>query len=262
MTFREFFDKLELNQVDDNLTTFFDTFAYILDLPDTTFNIMKDDFVKSLQDNLSPDKIQLTLSTPDGLEVDMNDLLEAIQSLINVIYEGVEEYKDELDEKKVEYLDGLLTVIADCFNQVPVRRQIEVGIEFINDKAKYPSYAHSSDAGADVYAVQNDIIKAGETKIIPTGFKVSIPSGYELQVRPRSGMSIKTKIRVANAPGTIDSGYDQEVGVILDNIGTEDYQIKEGDRICQLLISPCPQIKWINTKVEKNRNGGFGSTGK
>ena len=75
-------------------------------------------------------------------------------------------------------------------------------------------------------------------------------------------MSAKTKIRLSNAPGTIDCGYDGEVGVILDNIGNTPYEIKTGDRLCQLLIKPCPMIVWKDVKVKKDRDGGFGSTGR
>ena len=95
---------------------------------------------------------------------------------------------------------------------------------------------------------------------------MAIPYGYELQIRPRSGNSVKTTLRIANTPGTIDSGYRDEIGIICDNIGTTDLEFKAGDRIAQGVLSQVPQacfqlIEDITT-VAGNRNGGFGSTGK
>jgi dUTP pyrophosphatase len=90
-----------------------------------------------------------------------------------------------------------------------------------------PYYAHPTDAGVDVCAAEDVIIAPGETKIVRTGIKVAIPEGYELQVRPRSGMSAKTKLRVANTPGTIDSGYRGEIGVIIDNISLVSLNLPE-----------------------------------
>lgn len=131
-----------------------------------------------------------------------------------------------------------------------------------------PEYAQVGDAGMDIRASEPTIIYPGETKIIKTGLFVAIPKGYELQVRPRSGMSAKTNIRVSNAPGTIDSNYRGEIGVILDNIGNDEYYINVGDRIAQLVLNKVPTIRWypvenVEALGETNRGaGGFGSTGK
>lgn len=85
----------------------------------------------------------------------------------------------------------------------------------------YPCYAKPGDAGMDVYSTEDILIPPGETRLIPTGISLEIPEGYEIQVRPRSGISLKTKLRVANAPGTIDSGYRGEIKVIVDNISRD-----------------------------------------
>lgn len=130
-----------------------------------------------------------------------------------------------------------------------------------------PDYAQLGDAGMDVRASEPVCVYPGETKIVKTGLYVAIPKDYELQVRPRSGMSAKTNIRVANAPGTIDSNYRGEIGVIVDNIGNDEYYINVGDRIAQLVLSKVPTIRWfpvenIEALGETNRGaGGFGSTG-
>lgn len=144
-----------------------------------------------------------------------------------------------------------------------------VGIKIYNYSSNpIPEYAQTGDAGMDVRASETVCVYPGETKIIKTGLYVAIPLGYELQVRPRSGMSAKTNIRIANAPGTIDSNYRGEIGVIVDNIGNDEFHINTGDRIAQLVLSRVPTIRWnsvdsIEALGETNRGaGGFGSTGK
>lgn len=144
------------------------------------------------------------------------------------------------------------------------RDEISVNIELLDSDVKLPVYANSEDAGMDVHANETKVIGAGDTEIIKTGIKVSIPSGYEIQVRPRSGMSLKTPIRIANAPGTIDVNYYNEIGIIVTNTGHHGYLISKGDRIAQLILKEVPKIKWnVVDKIDKDndRGGGFGSTG-
>lgn len=131
-----------------------------------------------------------------------------------------------------------------------------------------PEYAKYGDAGMDIRASEPVCVYPGETRIIKTGLFVAIPMGYELQVRPRSGMSAKTNIRIANTPGTIDSNYRGEIGIIVDNTGNDEYVISTGDRIAQLVLNKVPTIRWLPVENmealgETNRGaGGFGSTGK
>ena len=144
---------------------------------------------------------------------------------------------------------------------------MKVYIEKCHEDAVIPSYAKSGDAGMDVYAIEDVILMPGETDIVPIGIKVAIPDGYELQVRPRSGLSLKTSLRVANAPGTIDSGYRDEICVIMTNISDENLAIiKKGDRIAQFVLQQVPRVEWeeVNSvsKIGEDRGGGFGSTGK
>lgn len=144
---------------------------------------------------------------------------------------------------------------------------MKVYIEKCHEDAVIPSYAKSGDAGMDVYAIEDVILMPGETDIVPIGIKVAIPDGYELQVRPRSGLSLKTSLRVANAPGTIDSGYRDEICVIMTNISDENIAIiKKGDRIAQFVLQQVPRVEWeeVNSvsKIGEDRGGGFGSTGK
>ena len=133
-----------------------------------------------------------------------------------------------------------------------------------------PSYETIGAAGADVRAsLENHdqiIIKPGERVLGPTGLSMEIPQGYEVQVRPRSGMSFKTGMMVLNSPGTIDSDYRGEVKIILGNLGVKDEVINHGDRVAQLVLAPVTQAHYVVTSEELSETargaGGFGSTGK
>ena len=94
---------------------------------------------------------------------------------------------------------------------------VEVALEICDPRAKVPAYATPGDAGMDIAAIEDIKIKPGQTVIVRTGLKVAIPEGYEIQVRPRSGLSYKTPLRIVNSPGTIDAGYRDEIGVIMQN---------------------------------------------
>lgn len=132
-----------------------------------------------------------------------------------------------------------------------------------------PKYETIGSAGMDVRASldQAIIIKPGKCAIIPTGLHVEIPVGYEIQVRSRSGLAAKKRVFVLNSPGTIDSDYRNGIGVILMNLGDEDFTVLPGDRIAQLVLNQVPQINWIpvNTLDELSSTdrgmGGFGHSG-
>jgi dUTP pyrophosphatase len=142
---------------------------------------------------------------------------------------------------------------------------VKVPIELCHGEAILPKYAKSGDAGMDICSVEDTMISPYKTIIIKTGLKVAIPEGYEIQVRPRSGLSYKTGIRVANSPGTIDSGYRDEIGIILHNTSDKPFIVHRGDRIAQIILKEVPQISWEIVDevayIGENRNGGFGSTG-
>ena len=126
-----------------------------------------------------------------------------------------------------------------------------------------PIYATKGSAGADLKSVINYILEVGERKVIPTGIKMAIPNEYEVQIRPRSGLALKHGITMPNAPGTIDSDYRNEVGVILQNLGEEPFVINKGDRIAQMVLAKHSVADFV--KVDKldetERTGGYGSTG-
>lgn len=130
-----------------------------------------------------------------------------------------------------------------------------------------PSYSKAGDAGMDVRTCEPVDIRPGETIIIKTGLHVKIPFGYEIQVRPRSGLSNKTKMRIANSPGTIDSNYTGEICIIADNIGEDNIKFNMGERIAQLVLAVVPVMVWDEVSSEAelgetNRGSdGFGSSG-
>jgi dUTP pyrophosphatase len=129
-----------------------------------------------------------------------------------------------------------------------------------------PAYQTPGSAGMDLRAAIDEpvIMEPGGRAAIPTGLKIAVPQGYEAQVRPRSGLAIKRGLTVVNAPGTIDSDYRGEVGVLLINLGQEPVQIERGMRIAQLVIAPVIQVELqaVESLDETDRGtGGFGSTG-
>lgn len=140
-------------------------------------------------------------------------------------------------------------------------------VQIINKSAfDLPSYETGLSAGMDVRAnvTERVVLKPLERKLIPTGLFVAMPAGYEMQVRPRSGLALKKGITVLNSPGTIDADYRGEIGVILVNLSNEEFEIEAGDRIAQLVVAQHAQVSWEQVEVlsETERGaGGFGSTG-
>ena len=134
----------------------------------------------------------------------------------------------------------------------------------IHPDAVLPEYAHPSDAGMDVKSIDDLVIAPGKRALVHTGLVMALPPMYEAQVRPRSGLALKKGVTVLNTPGTIDSGYRGEVGVILINLGEEDFEIKKGDKIAQIVIAPVTVAEIVETDFIDDTDrgeGGFGSTG-
>ena len=127
-----------------------------------------------------------------------------------------------------------------------------------------PAYAHPGDAGMDLRSAEELVIEPGRRALVHTGLAMVLPEGYEGQVRPRSGLALKRGITVLNTPGTIDTGYRGEVGVILANFGDEPFAIAKGDKIAQLVIAAFSQAEIVETSEIDSTDrgsGGFGSTG-
>jgi dUTP pyrophosphatase len=130
-----------------------------------------------------------------------------------------------------------------------------------------PAYATALSAGMDIRANLSEslVIKPLERRLVPTGLFLEIPDGFEVQIRPRSGLAFKHGITVLNSPGTIDADYRGEVGVLLVNLSNEPFEIQHGERIAQMVVASCTQAVLIETTELSTTNrgtGGFGSTGK
>lgn len=141
---------------------------------------------------------------------------------------------------------------------------MKLEIKKVDSMAVVPKYAHESDAGFDLYSVDFGELKPGETRVFSTGLKMAIPEGYAVSIRPRSGLSLNSYLRIANAPGTIDSGYRGEVGVILHNTGNKIAHINVGDRIAQGVLTRVPKAEFevVDELSETIRGeGGYGSSG-
>lgn len=264
-----------------------DSLLTVLSLPDNEFRVMSEIIIQEMEKSLNNanDRLILTQNL-NSMGLKAEDLVSEYQQTIN----RLNEIKDGFPLEKVGFLKRLMITIINAISEtegIP-KRTINIPIELCNKEAKMPAYARVGDAGMDVYAIEDITINPGETKIIPLGIKVAIPNGYELQVRPKSGRSAKTKLRVANTPGTIDSGYRDEVGVIIENIEPsikdvtydfdenhypiitsilhgQSYTISKGEKFAQLVLSEVPTATF--TPVESvasfsgDRGGGFGSTG-
>jgi dUTP pyrophosphatase len=133
-----------------------------------------------------------------------------------------------------------------------------------NDDLPLPAYATTGAAGMDVVSAEDVDIAPGARHAVATGLAMAIPAGFEIQVRPRSGLALKHGVTVPNTPGTIDSDYRGELKVILINLGAETFSIRRGDRVAQLVLAPVTQASWLEVEEldETARGaGGFGSTG-
>ena len=279
----------EEGTLDPALGTFgdMDSILTILSLPDNEFRVMSEIIIQEMEKACNnPNDRLLLIQNLTAAGVKAEDLIEEYQKVIDQL----EEIKDSFPLNKIGFLKRIMIIIINAIAEtegIP-KRTINIPIELCHEDAKMPAYARVGDAGMDVFALEDITINPGETKIIPIGIKVAIPSGYELQVRPKSGRAAKTKLRVANTPGTIDSGYRDEVGVIIENIEPniadltydfddngkpvitsilhgKSYTIGKGEKFAQLVLSEVPTATWTQVDTienfEGNRGGGFGSTG-
>jgi len=141
---------------------------------------------------------------------------------------------------------------------------LKVKIKRIKDNAVIPSYAHAGDSGVDLYSAEDYLLKPNERILVSTGIKIAVPKGYEAQVRPKSGLALNHGLSIVNTPGTIDSGYRGEVGVIAVNLGKEDIKIEKGKKIAQMVFNKVEEAEFEEVDELENTKrgaGGFGSTG-
>lgn len=149
-----------------------------------------------------------------------------------------------------------------------MRETVQVQIKQLEEARdlELPTAATADSAGVDLRAALKEplSLSPGERALVPTGVAIALPSGYEAQVRPRSGLAVKKGVGVVNAPGTIDADYRGEIRVILINLGEQPVQFERGDRIAQMVVKPLPRVEWqsVQELSETARGaGGFGHTG-
>ena len=239
--------------------------AGVLDLSDEDFNAMRPILIEELEKgfNNSNDKYNLALA------FNMSGLSTAeLRETFNKVVEKIDTDFAQYDEERRNFLKQVLAMMINSLEtgKATHNRIIRIPIQLCKEDAKIPTYAHDGDAGCDVYALEDYTVEPNQTMVIPLGFKVAVPYGYELQIRPRSGMSSKTKIRIANAPGTVDSSFRGEVGVIIDNIASRPFYIVKGQRIAQMVLSEVPVASFYKvddvSKFNTDRaEKGFGSSG-
>jgi dUTP pyrophosphatase len=234
------------------------------DAPETVWEIMlpqiKEELDKSVANGEMLEEMRKSIIEGNKTEQNLLDELATIKSAMDLFNAGKPSYKKK-------FLEYLYEAMESCYKQIleeGFAPRIQVPIEISVD-GTMPTYANKGDAGADVF-IQEDInIIGGSTIVISTGLKVALPDGWELQVRPRSGLSLKSPLRIANSPGTIDSGYRDEIGIIVTNTSDGNYKLQKGDRIAQLVLAPIYKAKFVKVdnvaEIGANRGGGFGSTG-
>lgn len=193
------------------------------------------------------------------------DILQ--EKLKNLLYDsGVDFSEDSEDIKRIQEMLGM--DINELANEMELTYKTKtINIEKTHPDAIIPTYAYQSDSGFDLYALESVVIKPFGREAISTGIKVSFDEGYEIQVRPKSGLALNMGLTVLNTPGTVDQGYTGEIKVIVFNTNNNSVMIEKGMKIAQGVLCPVIQGKYVkinevNSVGEKDRNNnGFGSTG-
>ena len=266
--------------------SFGDALTSLFNMDDEKFALISPGILQSFQQSVNNPNDKLGLvqalnangATAEDLVVSFNTITGAIDSI------------EEISQIKRDFLKSLLAALTNAVNETEgiAKRFVQIPVELCHPDAKIPQYANTSDSGMDVYALDDYTIAPGETKLIPTGIKFALPPGYEIQVRPKSGRALKTKLRIANTPGTVDAGYRDEIKVIVENIeppikdieydfddnGTPiiksilhgaAHTIGKGEKFCQLVLMEVPKAALYRVEqvgeIGENRGGGFGSTG-
>lgn len=265
-----------------------DELGAILALPDESFAFMAPVFLGELQKamNNMEDKM-LLVQTLNLSNIKLEDVRETYNQLIDRIDT---EFAEIMTAEKRSFLKRMIGIIYNCIAEVEgiARRVINVPIELTSEDAKMPTYANLGDGAVDLYAPKEYTINPGETVIIPVDIKVALPYGYAFLIHPRSGLSAKTKLRVANSIGLIDSQYKGTIGVIIENVDPpikdltyefdergrlvitsilhgSSYTIGKGERFAQMRLVEVPTANFFKVDNIMNfgddRGGGFGSSG-
>ena len=266
------------------------TFKAVFELPDDAFEILSSYFKDQFENIIAQPSFRFMLA-----EVLREEDIEAEEvggKVVEITDKLTAELGGNLSQIKQDFIKELLMSYANelAKDAAANNQTISIPIEICREGAQVPTYASTGDAGLDIYSLEDYTIAPGETKIIPTGIKVAIPKGFAILIQPRSGQSVKTKLRIANTPGLIDSGYRDEIGVIVENIepaiadieyefvnGDEtkinissilhgsSINIDKGQRFAQMRLVAVPNIVFNEVKsildFGDNRGGGFGHSG-
>lgn len=263
----------------------FEAVAALLAVDDEKFELMAPAVLDSYLRSLNTTNARLMVAQAiNATGRRAEDIQENFMQLCNEI-----DNLTELSAPKRDFLKQLIGGINTAISETEgvSKRYIQVPFVKCHPNAKMPEYAHAGDSGMDVYALDDYVIHPGETKLIPTGIKMAVPNGYEIQIRPKSGRALKTKMRVANTPGTVDASYRGELCVIIDNIEPpikditydfdengrpiitsilrgSDMTIGKGEKFAQLVLMEVP--KAVLSQVEnlddtERADAGFGSSG-
>ena len=267
----------------------FEELSMLLALPEEHFAMLAPVFLEELEKSFNNVEDKLFIAQAmNAAGAKMEDLQESYTALIASLDK---EFANVMSGQKIDFLKRFLSIsynsIADL--QGVTKRIIQVPIELTSEDAKIPTYANLGDGAVDLYAPCDFTIGPGETKIIPVDIKVALPYGYAFLIHPRSGLSAKTKLRVANSVGLIDSQYKGVIGVILENIEPrikdviyefddnnrpvikaiehgQSYSISKGDRFAQMRLVEVPSASFFQVEsvdgIGDDRGGGFGSSGK
>lgn len=193
------------------------------------------------------------------------DILKQIQDEIESLRKefGIEDMESQEDLNNAFGID--FGSLQDQLDVISKTKNIQ--IELLNEDAIFPEYAYPTDSGFDLYSTEEVKLTPFGRALVPTGLKLSFDIGYEIQVRPKSGLALKQGITVLNTPGTVDSGYNGEIMVIVFNTNQTEFTIPKGMKIAQAVLCPVVNGKYVNLqlvdKIENKDRGsnGFGSTG-
>lgn len=272
----------QLNSLDGNSI---DAIAVLLSMDDAQFELVSPGILDSFLRSLNTMNARLMLAQSiNASGFTAESVQDKFLQLVNEI-----DTVAELTAPKRDFLKKLLRGINTAISETEgiAKRYIQIPFVKCHPDAKMPKYAHPGDSGMDVYAVDDYVIRPGETKLIPTGIKMAVPNGYEIQIRPKSGRALKTKMRIANSIGTVDAGFRGELQVIIENIEPpikditydfddggrpiitsilrgSDMTIGKGEKFAQLVLMEVPKAVLFqveNLDDTERAEGGFGSSG-
>lgn len=260
----------------------------LLSLEDEHFNMIAPVFLDQLaktMNNVDDKMLLIQAMNANGTK------LEELRDGYTTLNEQIDsQFADILSTPKRDFLKRMLGITYNCIAEAEgvAKRIVNVPIELTSENAKMPKYAHLGDGAVDLYCPEEVTINPGETKIIPVDIKTALPYGYAFLIHPRSGTSAKTKLRIANSIGLVDSQYKGVIGVIVENVDSpirdieyefdengkpiiksilhgSSYTIGKGERFAQMRLVEVPTVNFVQVEsidgIGDDRGGGFGSSG-